>query len=166
MMRRLQISLTCLILGGIVMILCAMLWTSFKAPKFHKSGVTIEGTQVYPTRPEAVYTLNKTKLDVFLAIVTAPHRKDRRIAARQTWLSTLPNYPAIVVRFFTDGKELESSVISNLTNERDTFGDLEFMPLKGGYFLTYRILWSLFWAYEHYDFHFFLKTDDDFFCVS
>ncbi|EDO44360.1 predicted protein [Nematostella vectensis] len=51
--------------------------------------------------------------------------------------------------------------------ERKKYGDLEFLPTSNGYWYGHRYLWMLFWAFEHYDFDFFLKTDDDYFvCLN
>ena len=109
----------------------------------------------------------RVQVDLFMALVTAPSRSDRRIAIRQTWLSTLPKYPGIAMRFFTDGKELDNDTKSALLKEKEKFGDLELLPVKNGYWFSHRYLWALFWAFERYDFQFFLRTDDDYFiCLN
>ncbi|EDO40127.1 predicted protein [Nematostella vectensis] len=109
----------------------------------------------------------KPKVDLFMALITAPVRLDRRMANRETWLTTLKNYPNVAMRFFTDAKGWDESIKANITEERKKYGDLEFIPTSNGYWYGHRYMWMLFWAFEHYDFNFFLKTDDDYFvCLN
>ncbi|XP_032236458.1 hydroxyproline O-galactosyltransferase GALT4 [Nematostella vectensis] len=119
-------------------------------------------------REETTRSTNRLKpLDLFIAIVSAPSRGVRRTAIRETWLSTIPYYPGIEARFFTDSIGLEDGIKANLTRERDQYGDLEFSPVTAGILMAHRLLWAMFWAYGRYDFKFFLRTDDDYFvCLN
>ncbi|XP_048585497.1 uncharacterized protein LOC125568097 [Nematostella vectensis] len=107
--------------------------------------------------------IKKIKVTVFMGIITAPKRVDRRTAIRETWLTTLDHYSEIGMRFFTDGLGLSKNETLALQLEQTKYGDLEFLPLKGGVRFTYRLLWMMFLALEKYDFKFILKTDDDYF---
>ncbi|EDO26286.1 predicted protein, partial [Nematostella vectensis] len=107
--------------------------------------------------------IKKIKVTVFIGIITAPKRIDRRTAIRETWLTTLDHYPEIWMGFFTDGLGLSKDETFDLQQERAKYGDVEFLPLKGGVRFTYRLLWMMFLALEKYDFKFILKADDDYF---
>ena len=56
------------------------------------------------------------KIELFIAILSAPHRRIRRIGLRQTWLSTVHNYP-VAFKFFTDGQELSNETKHTLQLE-------------------------------------------------
>ena len=106
------------------------------------------------------------KIELFIAILSAPHRRSRRIGLRQTWLSTVHNYP-VAFKFFTDGQELSNETKHTLQLEQKKFGDLELLPTRGGYWFSHRLLHALFWANKHYNFKFFLRMDDDYFlCLN
>ena len=114
-------------------------------------------------KPAAVETeKQKENLDLFIAILSAPRRFDRRAVLRNTWISSIPNY-SVAFRFFTDGKELSNETKTKLSEEQNAFGDLEMLPTKGGYWFSHRFLHALFWAHHHYNFSYFLRLDDDYF---
>ena len=114
-------------------------------------------------KPAAVETeKQKENLDLFIAILSAPRRFDRRAVLRNTWISSIPNY-SVAFRFFTDGKELSNEIKTKLSEEQNAFGDLEMLPTKGGYWFSHRFLHALFWAHHHYNFSYFLRLDDDYF---
>ena len=106
------------------------------------------------------------RVELFITILTAPHQFPRRMAIRDTWLSTARNY-SVAYRFFTDGKELAPEVKKKLDEEQRKYKDLEFLPTKGGYWFSHRYLHALFWASKHYSFNFYLRMDDDYFlCLN
>ena len=108
----------------------------------------------------------RKEVELFITISSAPIHLKRRNAIRETWASTIQHYSA-VYRFFTDSKGLNPDTAQQLMKERKSFGDLEFTPTKGGYWLTHRFLHALFWAFKHYNFKFFLRIDDDYFvCLN
>ena len=113
-------------------------------------------------------TSQRPQVDLFIAIITAPHQLSRRNAIRQTWLSRAKFNPSVAYRFFTDGKGLPSEMErTNLLKERNEFKDLEFLPTTGGYWFSHRLLHAIFWVYERFDFKFFLRMDDDYFvCLN
>ena len=97
------------------------------------------------TRGSGNKSHEKVHSNGFMALVTTPSRSDRRIAIRQTWLSTLPKYPGLAMRFFTGGKELEADIKSALLKEKEKFGDLELLPVKNGFFIAMGVVLD-FWA--------------------
>ena len=106
------------------------------------------------------------KVELFITILTAPHQLARRMAIRNTWLSTAKNY-SVAYKFFTDGKEVAPEVMKKLVDEQNEFQDLELLPTKGGYWFSHRYLHALFWASKHYSFNFYLRMDDDYFlCLN
>ena len=120
------------------------------------------GTDTASKTKSTAFPPSRPKVDLFIAVISAPFRLDRRTAVREGYASTVNNFP-IAFRFFTDALELEPQVRKDLVKEKEMHKDLEMIPTKGGYWLTHRYLHALFWAFKHYDFMFFLKTDDDYF---
>ena len=122
-------------------------------------------------KPSSIYATitartNPPKVDLFIAVISAPFRLDRRSAIGEGYASTVNKFP-FAFRFFTDGLQLETRVREDLIMEREKHKDIELIPTRGGYWLTHRYLHAMFWAFEHYDFMFFLKTDDDYFlCLN
>ena len=118
------------------------------------------------TSSQKSFRPSRPKVDLFIAVISAPSRLDRRTAIREGYASTVNKFP-IAFRFFTDALELEPQVRKELLKEKELHKDIEMIPTKGGYWLTHRYLHALFWAFKHYDFMFFLKTDDDYFlCLN
>ena len=75
------------------------------------------------------------KVELFITILTATHQLARRMAIRNTWLSTAKNY-SVANKFFTDGKEIAPEVIKKLLDGQNEFQDLELLPTKGGYWFS------------------------------
>ena len=55
------------------------------------------------------FRLGRPKVDLFIAVISAPSRLDRRTAIREGYASTINKFP-IAFRFFTDALELEPQV--------------------------------------------------------
>ena len=115
---------------------------------------------------DAITPKGRAKVDIFINIPAAGHLYIRRKIIRNSWLSTSQNY-SMAYRFFTDGIGIQKELMDKLKEEQAQFKDLEFLPTKKGYWLTHRYLFAMFWAYEHYDFLFYMKVDDDYFvCLN
>lgn len=108
----------------------------------------------------------RPKVDVFINMPVAGHHFIRRKAIRETWLSTAKNY-SLAYRFFTDGIGIEPEQLVKLKKEQEEYQDLELIPTKQGYWFSHRFLFGMFWGYEHYDFLFYFRVDDDYFvCLN
>jgi len=98
---------------------------------------------------------------IFIAIGSAPENRYRRDACRRSWLSWRSSN--VGYRFFTERNpaEREQTVLLNL--ESQTFRDIEFQPFPQGRQVLQgaRFLYQASWALNHYEFDFYLKTDDD-----
>ena len=124
------------------------------------------GNTSYKTDLSFLETVERTTVKIFIAIVSAPSRIQRRNAIRRTWASTVSNYSA-VYKFFTDERELKPDIKRQLIRERILQSDLEFTPTRGGYWMSHRFLYALFWAFKRYKFKFFMRLDDDYFlCLN
>lgn len=129
--------------------------------KVHICGNSSESTEL-----ASVVHSQRTTVELFIAILSAPVHQKRRNAIRKSWASTVQNYSA-VYKFFTDSRSLKPEINRSLISERDLFSDLEFTPTPGGYWMSHRFLYALFWAFKHYKFNFFLRLDDDYFlCLN
>ena len=112
----------------------------------HEQDANVKNITAATRKPDkAEASKANTKVDLFIAILSAPQRVDRRHAMRETWLSTIPYY-SVGFRFFTDGIELSNKTKTLLSEEQKKFGDLELLPTKGGYWFSHRFLHALFWA--------------------
>ncbi|KAJ7387820.1 hypothetical protein OS493_001166 [Desmophyllum pertusum] len=108
----------------------------------------------------------RPKVDLFMNILTANFRVDRRMAIRNTWASTAKNY-SIAYRFFTDSIGVEKGEIDKVLQENAVYKDIQMIPTKQGYWMSHRYLHALFWGYKHYDFKFYMRVDDDYFvCLN
>lgn len=106
-------------------------------------------------------------LTLFVAIMSAPRRIERRNAVRTTWLKQcrLNGIPCL---FFTDaqdmyGKLLPAKIRVMLEQENELHGDLILAQSPGGINFARRYLWMLNWASTRYKFDYFLRVDDDYF---
>ncbi|CAB4009902.1 beta-1,3-galactosyltransferase 6-like [Paramuricea clavata] len=110
----------------------------------------------------------KEELFLFVGIVSAPSRLDRRNAIRETWIKECQCNPDAVCRFFTDGQDpkgqaLQGENISKLENESRVYGDILLADAPGGINFAIKYLWMLQWVHERYDVRYFLRLDDDYF---
>lgn len=119
-------------------------------------------------KPATVTNDGKVKLLLFVGIHSAPTRLDRRKAIRETWMKECRGNPDAVCRFFTDGQDvkghrLEAKKGRQLENESRVYEDMLLADVPGGVNFALKFLWMIQWAKERYDFHFFLRLDDDYF---
>ena len=105
----------------------------------------------------------KKKLTLFVAILSAPIRIDRREGIRTTWMSDC-HRSDVACRFFTDPlSQMKPNVAGVLLNESGTHGDVEFMQVPRGYNFGRRMYWLIQWVTRYYDFDYLLRVDDDYF---
>ena len=110
----------------------------------------------------------KRKLLLLVVIRSAPSRLDRRNAIRETWMKECQTNPGAVCLFITDGQDpkgqpLEGVERIKLENESRAYGDILLAEAPGGVNFAVQYLWMLQWAYDTYDFQYFLRLDDDYF---
>ena len=110
----------------------------------------------------------KKSIFLFVGIYSAPVRKDRRTAVRETWMAKCQSNPKVVCRFITDGqdtrgKTLQGKVRETLENESKQHGDLVLADSPGGMNFGRRYLWMAKWASERYEFKYIFRVDDDYF---
>ena len=110
----------------------------------------------------------KTKLLLFVGILSAPSRLERRNAIRETWMTECRKTSNVVCRFFTDGQNpegqaLEDNIRIALENEAAVYNDTLLTEVPGGLNFAIKYLWMLQWASERYDFQYYLRLDDDYF---
>ena len=110
----------------------------------------------------------KRELFLFVGIVSAPSRLDRRNAIRETWIKGCQSNPDAVCRFFTDGQDPKGQVLQGekkirLENESRVYGDILLVDAPGGINFAIKYLWMLQWVNERYDVRYFLRLDDDYF---
>ena len=110
----------------------------------------------------------KKSIFLFVGIYSAPVRKDRRTAVRETWMPKCQSNPKVVCRFITDGqdtrgKTLQRKVRETLENESTQHGDLVLADSPGGMNFGRRYLWMAKWASERYEFKYIFRVDDDYF---
>ncbi len=65
--------------------------------------------------------------------------------------------------FMTDKQNENSKIYDRISEEQDTFKDLEFQSLTGGVEFGIRYMYHLAWAASNYNFDYFLRMDDDYF---
>ncbi|XP_047138579.1 uncharacterized protein LOC100208400 [Hydra vulgaris] len=99
-----------------------------------------------------------------IGILSKLNEFNRRSAIRFTWLKTCKENEALVYcRFFTDSPENESNNTKlKIKTEIEKYGDIVFMPFKGGHNFGLRLVWMLNW-FSEYSFNYFLRIDDDYF---
>ena len=69
--------------------------------------------------------------------------------------------------FLTDWRDQSSGLGEKLLIEANTFGDLYFQNLTGGFDFGKRFLYHMVWSMQNFDFDYFLRLDDDyFFCME
>ena len=109
----------------------------------------------------------KKKVIIFVGIMSAPQRKERRNAIRTTWLKQCRKN-SIPCLFFTDardmyGNRLPPRIGAPLKKEQSIHRDLILARSPGGINFALRYLWMLNWANSRYTFQYFLRVDDDYF---
>ena len=107
------------------------------------------------------------KVIIFVGIISAPRRKERRNAIRTTWLKQCRNN-SIPCLFFTDARDMYGNLLpprirAPLEKEQSIHGDLILAQSPGGINFALRYLWMLKWANSRYKFQYFLRVDDDYF---
>ncbi|XP_046863715.1 beta-1,3-galactosyltransferase 6-like isoform X3 [Xenia sp. Carnegie-2017] len=112
--------------------------------------------------------LSKISVFLFLGIVSAPIRIDRRRAVRETWWKKCQENEEVACFFVTDAQDnkglpLLNDVLAPLHQENSKHNDLIFAESPSGRNLGRRILWLFQWVNERYDFKYILKLDDDYF---
>ncbi|XP_014476379.1 PREDICTED: beta-1,3-galactosyltransferase 6 [Dinoponera quadriceps] len=110
---------------------------------------------------ESPATEDKSKYRLVVLILSSPDNLERRDTIRKTWLV---DHNAMVRPLFVVGTlDILPEQRNTLLSERDKFNDLLLLPrLQDSYgTLTKKVLHALKSTYEHYDFDFLLKCDDD-----
>lgn len=103
----------------------------------------------------------KIKYRLVILILSSPDNLERRGTIRKTWLV---DYHATVRPLFVIGTlDILPEQRNTLLSEKDKFNDLLLLPkLQDSYsMLTKKVLHALKSVYEHYNFDFLLKCDDD-----
>lgn len=104
----------------------------------------------------------KTRIFLFIMILTSPKGTERRDAIRNTWLK-LDNSGQYMAKFVIGGKSLTKSELDMVEAENKNYKDLIIIPdLKDGYHeLTNKVLQGFRWIDQHIDCSYVLKADDD-----
>ncbi|XP_046851673.1 uncharacterized protein LOC124445001 [Xenia sp. Carnegie-2017] len=116
---------------------------------------------------EKVKSRIKKKVIIFVGIMSAPQRKERRNAIRTTWLKQCRKN-SIPCLFFTDARDMYGNLLpptirAPLMKEQSIHRDLILAQSPGGINFALRYLWMLNWANSRYKFEYFLRVDDDYF---
>lgn len=104
------------------------------------------------------------KFDKLLVIAIPTIRADRREAIRETWKQWEDDRVSII--FFTDKNDPEyynTNEGKDLKNEIETYGDIVEMETDKGMSFGARLYKTMEYMYEHFDFDFYLRLDDDYF---
>ena len=125
--------------------------------------ITNDNSQITNVKPS-----QKKSILLFVGIYSAPVRKDRRTAVRETWMPKCQSNPKVVCWFITDGqdtrgKTLQGKVRETLENESRQHGDLVLADSPGSVNFGRRYLWMAKWASERYEFKYIFRVDDDYF---
>lgn len=110
---------------------------------------------------------NKSKLQLFTGIFSYITFLDRRNGIRASWLKDCQTYSQIAVcKFIIDGLDMNGKSISfekqRQINEEDRhFKDIVVLESFAGHNFAYRFYKLMEWAYDRYDFDFFIRIDDD-----
>ena len=104
---------------------------------------------------------------MFIAILSAPTRIQRRDALRRSWLRQCKQLNTACY-IFTDsldtyGKRLHDEIMVALEQEQFLNKDLILTESPGGVNFATRYLWVIKWANRNYKFDFLLRVDDDYF---
>ena len=117
-------------------------------------------------------TTTRTPILLFIAIFSAPLRRDRRDAIRNSWMTICKANLKVVCLFVTDGLDEKGQRIKEespaaLLHERDVYNDIILAESPAGLNFGRRILWTYEWANERYNFQYILRLDDDYFlCLN
>ena len=109
----------------------------------------------------------KSKVIIFVGIISAPQLIFRRNALRRSWLKQCKK-KGIPCLFFTDGQDMHGNKLPPhiqipLHQEQLLHGDMILAESPGGVNFARRYLWMLNWANARYKFDYFLRIDDDYF---
>lgn len=104
----------------------------------------------------------KTRIFLFIMILTSPKGTERRDAIRNTWLK-LDDSGQYMAKFIIGGKSLTKSERDMVEAENKNYKDLIIISdLKDGYHeLTNKVLQGFRWIDQHIDCSYVLKADDD-----
>ena len=120
-----------------------------------------------PIRPSSFHlTAPNTSVFLYIGVMSAPSRWERRLGIRQTWFQHCDERTKCV--FFTDkedmdGKRLSAHLQYILAREKEDYSDMIFSDAPGGLNFARRILWMLEYALNRTNFRYFLRIDDDHF---
>ena len=95
-------------------------------------------------------------------ILSSPSLLDRRNGIRETWLRDAAALN-VIAKFLIGTAGLSPEELGALTAERERYNDMVLLPdLKESFTnLSLKVLKGVVWAYEHVNFEYFMKTDDD-----
>ncbi|XP_065058107.1 uncharacterized protein LOC135685923 isoform X2 [Rhopilema esculentum] len=111
----------------------------------------------------------RKKTNLLIIVSSAPKRRERRSAIRETWWKDCVSSDQVIVKciFITDQPDGSSPDGKKLIKEQRTHNDLVFQNLSGGVEFGKRFLYHMVWAMQNYEFDYFLRMDDDyFFCLK
>ncbi|XP_065065960.1 uncharacterized protein LOC135691888 [Rhopilema esculentum] len=111
----------------------------------------------------------RKKTNFLIIVSSAPTRRDRRSAIRETWWKDCVSSDQVIVKciFITDQPDGSSPDGKRLMKEQRNHKDLVFQDLSGGVEFGKRFLYHMVWAMQNYEFDYFLRMDDDhFFCLE
>ena len=147
--------------------------TGVKVDRIHKKALRNNTKNGRATRVKKknIRRDGKTKVIIFVGIISAPQLIFRRNALRRSWLKECKR-KGIPCLFFTDnqdmrGNKLPLHIYVPLHQEQLLHGDLILAESPGGINFARRYLWILNWANARYKFKYFLRVDDDYFvCMN
>jgi len=108
----------------------------------------------------------KIKLKFFAGIFSYLTFRDRRDAMRATWLQYCKKDPETVCSFLLDGLDNEGDEIAaekmiKVEEESNLNKDMVVLETFTGFNFAYRLYKGMEYAYDKYDFDFFVRIDDD-----
>ena len=111
--------------------------------------------------PQAL-PLREITAAMVVLIFSTPLGAGRRHGIRETWLRDAAALN-VTAKFLVGTAGLSPEEVGALTAERERFNDMALLPdLKESFLnLTLKLLKGVVWAYEHVNFEYFMKTDDD-----
>ncbi|XP_057312054.1 uncharacterized protein LOC130653180 [Hydractinia symbiolongicarpus] len=132
---------------------------------------SVQFVKVLNIQSQIQRNLKNRKIVLLIGIFTASKYKNRRDDIRDTWMKTCHEYKGCKSLFIldgltADGKPLDK-IIMQLQNESShNNNDMKILRTPLGRNFALRILESLRFAFQEYDFDYFLRVDDDYYpCI-
>ncbi|KAK7485792.1 hypothetical protein BaRGS_00022973 [Batillaria attramentaria] len=165
--RRLNRHATTVLLGGLFLTLCGLLFLSMcNMPCEDKTYGLLKGDMA-KSRSKAFWQQHflapsrDLKANLIVMVISGPKNQHQRDTIRETWLSGAPN--SVLVKFVIGTKNLSPEVKDSVDREQFLHSDLLLLDdIEESYHsLTNKLMMGLQWADQTVDYKYLLKVDDD-----